>query len=176
LPRLRSPQSHDWVRLLAGGPLRCLKGMSPARTTMGLSAFAGRPCCGEQKGCPVCVFVCVCCPPEPPPATHLGFSGFARGDMVCPPRAGHPSLWVGVLPDVGTRPLVGYGTRTGRLAGCVGRVVNLVLGRGIAPRRVAPPEVAPVTRLGSASGWETAPQSEREEPGADHDGFACFRR
>ena len=34
------------------------------------------------------------------------------------------------------------------VCGCEGQVVNLVLGRGTASRRVAPPEVGPSTRLG----------------------------
>ncbi len=72
-------------------------------------------------------------PPGSPRLPILGWRDLLGGTwFALPGPATLPCGW-SALPDVGTRPLVGYGTRTGRLAGGVGRVANLVMGRGIAP-------------------------------------------
>jgi hypothetical protein len=54
-----------------------------------------------------------------------------------------------------------------------GQIVNLVLGRETAPRRVAPPEVGPSTRLGGFWRGDCPLLTKWGVPDADHDGFAC---
>jgi hypothetical protein len=120
--------------------------------------------------------VCVGVPPPGPLRLPiLGFRALLGGIWSARPGPATLLLWVVCLSDGGSCPLVGYWARTGGLAGRRGQVANLVLGRVTASRRVAPPEIDPCTRKGSASGGENCPSLVRKGggPDANHDGFAC---